>query len=112
MDFEKISEDKIREAMERGEFDDLPGRGKPLEGLAAYFATPESVRIGYSVLKGSGFVPEEVDLLKEIESLKEQLVSCAQESGKAKVRSEIRHLRLKYDLIIESYRRGRRGGRR
>ena len=26
-------EKQIREAMERGEFDDLPGAGKPLEGL-------------------------------------------------------------------------------
>ena len=28
MDFEKIAEEKNREAMERGEFDNLPGSGK------------------------------------------------------------------------------------
>ena len=28
---ESIAERKIREAMERGEFDDLPGQGKPLK---------------------------------------------------------------------------------
>jgi len=43
MDFDKIAEEKIREAMERGEFDDLPGSGKPLQGLDSYFATPEDI---------------------------------------------------------------------
>jgi hypothetical protein len=112
MNFEKIAEDKIREAIERGEFDDLPGRGRPLQGLAAYFATPESVRVGYSVLKSSGFVPEEVGLLKEIELLKGRLENCFELSQKAKIQLEIRHLQLKYDLIIESYRKSRRAGQR
>ena len=46
---EKLIEEIIREAMEKGEFDNLPGKGKPLD-LDAYFATPEDVRLGYSVL--------------------------------------------------------------
>ncbi len=108
MDFDKIAEDKIREAIEKGEFDNLPGRGKPLRGLAEYFATPEGVRIGYSVLKGSGFVPEEVTLLKEIESLRARLKACSQERDKSKTQAEIQQLQLKYDLIMDSYRRGRR----
>ncbi|GAA1275892.1 DUF1992 domain-containing protein [Saccharothrix xinjiangensis] len=33
MDFESWIDRQIREAQERGEFDDLPGAGKPLEGL-------------------------------------------------------------------------------
>jgi hypothetical protein len=28
MDFEKIAEEKIKEAMERGEFENIPGVGK------------------------------------------------------------------------------------
>ncbi|HYK91201.1 MAG TPA: DUF1992 domain-containing protein [Acidobacteriota bacterium] len=108
MDIDKIAEDKIREAMEEGEFDNLPGRGKPLHGLGEYFATPENVRVGYSVLKNSGFVPEEVSLLKEIDSLKARLKACAADSERAGLLSEIRGLQLKYDLIIDSYRRNRR----
>ncbi len=107
MDFNKIAEDKIKEAIERGEFDDLPGSGKPLRELAAYFAAPENVRIGYSVLKSSGFVPEEVSLLKEIESLKTGLAACHDEPARVKILLEIRHLQLKYDLIIECHHRGR-----
>jgi hypothetical protein len=32
--FESLAERRIREAAERGEFDDLPGAGRPLPGLA------------------------------------------------------------------------------
>lgn len=32
-DFESVVERQIREAAERGEFDDLPGSGRPLEDL-------------------------------------------------------------------------------
>ena len=31
--YESLVERRIREAQERGEFDDLPASGKPLEGL-------------------------------------------------------------------------------
>ena len=47
---ESLIDEIIREAMEKGEFDNLPGKGKPLD-LEAYFATPADVRLGYSVLK-------------------------------------------------------------
>jgi hypothetical protein len=105
MDFEKIAEEKIKEAMERGEFDNLEGNGKPLRYLDAYFATPESVRLGYSILKNSGFLPEEVTLLKEINSLKEQAAFCSNPEEKSRLRSMMRKLQLKYDLLIDRYRR-------
>ena len=45
MSFQKNVDEKIREAIARGEFDDLPGKGKPLD-LDAYFATPEHLKNG------------------------------------------------------------------
>ena len=108
MDFEKIAEEKIREAIEKGEFDDLPGSGKPLQGLDSYFATPEDVRLGYSILKNSGFMPEEVALLKEINILKEQVAAFADPGKKSELNSQIAELQLKYDLLMEQYRKGRR----
>ncbi len=108
MTFEKIAEQKILDAMARGEFDNLSGEGKPLQGLDAYFATPEQVRMGYSVLKSAGVVPEEVSLLKDIESLKERLQSCSDDASRTRINCEIQALRLKYDLILEHLRRTRR----
>ena len=44
MSFDKIVEALIKEAQARGEFDNLPGEGKPID-LTAYFETPEEVRL-------------------------------------------------------------------
>ena len=70
MSFDKIVEDIIQEAMERGDFDNLPGKGKPID-LTAYFEMPEKVRMAYSVLKRAGMTAPEVVLLKEIAELKQ-----------------------------------------
>jgi len=72
MSFQKIVDDKINEAITSGEFDNLPGKGKPLD-LNAYFATPEHLRMGYSILKSAHIIPEEMELLKQINTLKKSL---------------------------------------
>jgi DnaJ homologue, subfamily C, member 28, conserved domain len=104
---EKLIEEKIREAMERGEFDDLPGKGKPLD-LDAYFATPEDVRLGYSVLKSAGCVPVEVELQKEIESLKARLDVSDDERERQSLRKEIEGKTLKLNLLMDGIQRARR----
>ena len=62
MNFQKTVDEKIEEAIAKGEFDNLPGKGKPLD-LDAYFATPERLRMGYSILKSADIIPEEMELL-------------------------------------------------
>lgn len=52
----------IKEAIAKGEFDQLPGKRQPLD-LDAYFQSPEDMRMGHSNLKNAGFVPEEAQLL-------------------------------------------------
>ncbi len=49
--FQRIAEQRILEAQRKGEFDNLPGKGKPLE-LEDLSWVPEELRIGYHVLKG------------------------------------------------------------
>ena len=53
MSFDKAVEAIIQEAMQRGDFDNLRGKGQPLD-LSAYFDTPEDVRMAYSILKNAG----------------------------------------------------------
>lgn len=66
--FAKIAEERIREAIERGDFDDLPGKGSPLviEDLSL---VPDELRICYMVLKNAGLLPPELELRKEISTL-------------------------------------------
>ena len=63
MNLDKIVEEMIKKAQERGEFDDLPGKGKPID-LTEYFEMPEEVRVAQAMLKNAGMAPREVDLLK------------------------------------------------
>jgi hypothetical protein len=68
--FRKIAEQRILEAIERGDFDDLPGKGKPLK-LEDDSWIPEDLRAAYRVLKNAGCLPPEMELKKEIITLKD-----------------------------------------
>ena len=68
-----LAEQKIAEAVSRGELDDLPGEGRPLE-LDDDKLIPEDLRLAYRILKNAGFVPPEVEALNEIADL-ERLVT-------------------------------------
>jgi len=103
----KLIEEKIREAMEAGEFDNLPGKGKPID-LDAYFATPPEVRLGYSVLKSAGCLPEEVALLKEVEELKVRLATSSQTAERELLEQQITSRTLKLNLLLDSSRQWRR----
>lgn len=103
MGFDKLIEQKIQEAIAEGEFDNLPGKGKPVD-LSAYFATPEDERLGYSILKNAGFIPEEARLLKEVETLRERLQTC-DEADRPGIEREIDRAKLKVNLLMERRKR-------
>lgn len=63
-----LVEQRILEAIERGEFDDLPGAGAPL-ALDDDGMVPESLRVAYRILKNAGYVPPEVIALRELREL-------------------------------------------
>ena len=68
-----LAEQRIAEAVSRGELDGLPGEGRPLE-LDDDKLIPEDLRLAYRILKNAGFVPPEVQALNEIADL-ERLVT-------------------------------------
>ncbi len=105
MDEKKGVDSSIEEAMKRGDFDNLPGKGKPLR-LDEYFDTPEELRVGYSMLKSAGFVPEEAELLKEIGALKEKLAQTRDEGERKQLQRQINDRQLKYNLQVERFRTG------
>ena len=76
-----IAEQRIREACERGDFDSLPGAGKPLE-LEDDSHIPEDLRMAYKLLKNAGYVPEEVLDRKEAQSIVDALEKCGDEQEK------------------------------
>ena len=107
MNFDKLVESIIKEAMERGEFDNLPGKGKPID-LSAYFDTPEDLRVAYSVLKNAGMTSREVELLKEIAELKQIHAAMLDEEKKKKLHKEIEQKQIEFSLMMERQRRQRK----
>ncbi len=105
--FDKLVEQKIREAQRAGEFDDLEGAGRPVN-LDAYFSTPEELRAGYAVLKNAGVLPEEAQLRREMNELKERLDSCEDPQERERLTRELSQLALKYSLMVERYRRSQK----
>ncbi len=63
--FAQLAEGRIAEAMARGEFDQLPGRGKPLPRDDSGLISTE-LRMAYRILKNAGVVPGEVALRAEV----------------------------------------------
>lgn len=98
--FDKIVEEKIQEAIRNGEFDNLPSKGKPIN-LDGWASLPEDIRVGYTLLKNAGYVPEEVQLLKEIGELRKQLMSSNNQDEKAVISKKINETELKYNLLME-----------
>lgn len=66
--YESLVEQRIREATERGEFDNLPGAGAAL-ALDDDLLVPEEVRVAHRILKNAGYVPPEAQQLSEINQL-------------------------------------------
>ena len=107
MSLDKIVEAIIREAMERGEFENLPGKGKPID-LTAYFDAPEEIRMALSILKNAGVAPREVDLLKEIAELKQILAALLDEKKKQEIQMQIEQKQVEFNLMMEQQRRQRK----
>jgi hypothetical protein len=83
--FEKIAHNKIQEAIENGVFDKLANKGQQLN-LDEYFATPEDVRLGHSVLKSAHVLPAEIELLREVGWLNQQIEACQDDAEKLRLR--------------------------
>ena len=102
---EIIAENRIQEAIERGEFEDLPGKGKPLN-LDEYFSLPVGDRMAVSLLKNAGVLPPEVELLREIEALNAAIARCTVEKERYDLRRQIQTWSVSLNMALE-----RRSGR-
>jgi DnaJ family protein C protein 28 len=64
--WESWIDQQIREAREKGEFDDLPGKGKPLDLTPNPFAKDQE--LAFKILRDAGYAPEWIELDKAVRS--------------------------------------------
>ncbi|MDS1030527.1 DUF1992 domain-containing protein [Bacillota bacterium LX-D] len=106
MDFlTRMAEDKIREAIQNGELENLPGQGKPLKIEDLTFV-PEELRASYIILKNSGFLPEELEVKKEILNLNMLLETCCSEEERKQIKKQLSEKMLRFNILVE-----KRGGK-
>ncbi len=89
--FSKIAEQRIREAIENGEFADLRNAGRPIDFDDETWV-PEDLRAAYRVLKNSGCIPPELELRKEVLNLRDLINTIDDDSERLK---KIRELNFK-----------------
>jgi DnaJ-like protein len=95
--FEKIVEERIRIAQKKGEFDDLPGYGKPVKD--DNISVPEDLRLAHKILKNAGFIPPEIELKKEITRTEDLLAGMEETAEKYAVMKKLNFLILKLNTM-------------
>ncbi len=103
--FRTIAEARIREAMARGEFDDLPGQGGPL-ALEDLSRVPEELRASYLLLKNAGVLPEEMQLRKETVTLEALIDACNDPEERTRLRNDLNAKLIRYRALMERRRPG------
>jgi len=93
-----IAEQRIREAIDQGFFDDSPYRGRRLH-LEEDESIPPELRMAFKVLKDAGCLPPEVELRREVASLSELLDTIVDPAERARLRRDLADRRLRLELL-------------
>jgi DnaJ-like protein len=104
MPFSRVAERRINEAMSRGEFENLPGAGKPLD-LEDYFNTPEDLRMAFSILKNANCAPAEVEVLNEVARLERAVAETSDDAERSELSRTLASRRTELALMLERLKR-------
>jgi hypothetical protein len=104
MEFWRIADDKIKKAYEEGEFDNLPGFGKPLE-LDDDSGIPKNLRMAYRILKNAGYKSEEDnEIRKEIMTIEDLIKSSTNEEERELLVKDLNKKLLQYNALLSKRR--------
>jgi hypothetical protein len=99
MDFSKIAEDKIKDAIKKNDLDNLPGMGQPLELKDDFPGMSDEWKMAYRVLKNAGYSPDEVK--NEIFRIEELLENSTDEDEKKRLQAKLGKKRLEMERLLE-----------
>ena len=95
--FEKIVEERIRKAQEKGVFDNLQGAGRPLD-LADDSHIPEDLRLSYKILKNADCLPPEIEIKKEIHNTEALLAQMPETAARYATLKKLNFLIMKLNM--------------
>lgn len=88
---DQLAEERIAQARERGELDDLPNAGRPLR-LDDDSMVPPELRAAYRVLKNAGYLPEAMQVRRDIHDAETLLRVARTEEERATAGARLRLL--------------------
>jgi hypothetical protein len=94
LNLDAIAEERIQEALRRGDLDDLPGSGKPLE-LDDDLLVPPELRVANRILKNAGLVPLEVLERREVAELEAEIARLSEGEQRARAIAKLSLMRFK-----------------
>ncbi|MGO8763208.1 MAG: DnaJ family domain-containing protein [Desulfobaccales bacterium] len=96
--FAKLAENRIQVAMEAGDFDDLTGKGQPLN-LEEDSHIPLELRMAYKILKNADCLPPELELRQEVLHLQDLVAAMPDEAEKLKQMRRLNFLVMKLNMM-------------
>ena len=96
--FSKIVEERIRKAIQKGEFDNLAGAGQPLK-LEEDRHIAEELRLAHKILKNAECLPPEIELKKEIHRTEELLAGMKDTAAKYQTLKKLNFLIMKLNTM-------------
>ncbi|WP_144548050.1 DnaJ family domain-containing protein [Bacillus sp. X1(2014)] len=103
--FSRIAEDKIKEAIKNGEFENLPGMGKPLDLKDDLPGMNAEMKMGYRMLKNAGFISDQVDLRKELITLNDLISAATDDDEINRLQEKLTRKQLQFEKIMEQRRK-------
>ncbi|WP_438022690.1 DUF1992 domain-containing protein [Sorangium sp. So ce233] len=97
---EHLVESRIQASIARGDFDRLPGRGKPLKDDDLSGLGREE-RLGVLLARCAGSAPEEVKLLRQIAELREAVARAPEGAARRKLVKALRDATLRLSVLFE-----------
>ena len=95
---------KLAESEARGELRHARSWGKPLDLGDGYDETPLELRMGMKILKDAGVVPAEVELMREIEALRQRLEGAPEDAATRAGRQRLSEMQQALALRLEKLR--------
>lgn len=96
--FDELVEARIQEALERGDFENLPDAGRRLDLEDDPFI-PDDMRLACRILKNAGYIPPEMELHRDISSVESELAGSEDAASR---RRSLKKLELLYMKMDES----------
>jgi succinate dehydrogenase/fumarate reductase flavoprotein subunit len=98
-----ISEERIKKGYKEGEFENLPGFGKPLPHDELSHV-PDDLRMAYRMMKNAGYTEEDNALKQEMSTIEDLIKKCEDPAEKKELQKQLNQKLLQFNSIMSKRR--------